>query len=282
MKRTASCAAVVLAACTFVSADEPRVVNARVVSRGAQPNLAGAIASIVASQVDPAWIGYAVPTIAGRGPGNDGWSERCRLEQTPQSSTGAPGTAGPIHLEPSPTVMILMRVANHGIERVRSFSTDCQIDAGGLTLFWFDSVSEPDSVALLKNLASDAAARDRSNQALTALAAHRHRSAGTALLDLARNSPDNRTRQRALLWMARRADVDAASAISQAIEQDPDADVKKQAVFALSQLPPDQGVPLLVNLARTTKNPIVRRQAVIFLGQSKDPRALSFLEEIVR
>ena len=57
--------------------------------------------------------------------------------------------------------------------------------------------------------------------------------------------------------------------------------MKKKAVFALSQLPKDEGVPLLINVARTNTNPAVRKQAMFWLGQSKDPRALDFFAEIL-
>ena len=61
----------------------------------------------------------------------------------------------------------------------------------------------------------------------------------------------------------------------------PNTEVKKKAVFALSQLPKDEGVPLLINVARTNANPEVRKQAMFWLGQSKDPRALAFFEEVL-
>ena len=65
------------------------------------------------------------------------------------------------------------------------------------------------------------------------------------------------------------------------IEDDPETDVKKKAVFALSQMHDEDAVPRLISLARTNKNPAVRKQAIFWLGQSKDPRALDFLEEIL-
>ena len=42
-----------------------------------------------------------------------------------------------------------------------------------------------------------------------------------------------------------------------------------------------EGVPLLINVAKTNKNPAVRREAVRWLGQTHDPRALDYLEEIL-
>jgi hypothetical protein len=66
--------------------------------------------------------------------GNDGWSERCRLEQTSRDGVNANGPSGPIRLEPWPTAMVLFRLNNRAIEKIRTYSSDCQIDAGGLTL----------------------------------------------------------------------------------------------------------------------------------------------------
>ncbi|HET9791853.1 MAG TPA: HEAT repeat domain-containing protein, partial [Candidatus Angelobacter sp.] len=66
-----------------------------------------------------------------------------------------------------------------------------------------------------------------------------------------------------------------------AIENDPATEVKKKAVFALSQLHDGEGVPLLIGVAKSNKNPAVRKQAMFWLGQSHDPRALAYLEEVL-
>ena len=92
---------------------------------------------------------------------------------------------------------------------------------------------------------------------------------------------DSRKRSDALFWLAQRAGREAVAAITNAIDNDPETDVKRRAVFALSQLPRDEGVPKLIEVARTHRNPEVRKQAFFWLGQSKDPRALQFFEEIL-
>ena len=68
--------------------------------------------------------------------------------------------------------------------------------------------------------------------------------------------------------------------ITGAIDNDPEIEVKK-AVFALSQLPADEGVPILIDIARAHRNPEVRKQAMFWLGQSKDPRATKFFEDVL-
>jgi HEAT repeat protein len=88
-------------------------------------------------------------------------------------------------------------------------------------------------------------------------------------------------RGQALFWLAQKAGQRASATSVDAIRNDPDTEVKKRAVFALSQLPKDDGVPKLIDVARTQKNPEVRKQAFFWLGQSQDPRALQFIEQVL-
>jgi HEAT repeat protein len=106
--------------------------------------------------------------------------------------------------------------------------------------------------------------------------------ATTRLIATARAHASGRVRGDALFWLAQRAGARIASTIADAIANDPETEVKKRAVFALSQLPKDEGVPLLIQIARTNRNPEVRKQAMFWLGQSKDQRAIAFFEEILK
>jgi HEAT repeat protein len=72
------------------------------------------------------------------------------------------------------------------------------------------------------------------------------------------------------------------AALEGAIADDPDREVRKKAVFALSQLPKDDGVPKLIAVARTHRDPEVRKQAMFWLGQSGDERAVQFFEQVLK
>jgi len=102
------------------------------------------------------------------------------------------------------------------------------------------------------------------------------------MIAVARHDSSSRVRGQALFWLAQKAGKKAAGAISDALESDPDTDVKKKAVFALQQLPNGEGVPMLIQVARTNRNPAVRKQAMFWLGESNDPRALAFFEEVLK
>ena len=65
-------------------------------------------------------------------------------------------------------------------------------------------------------------------------------------------------------------------------DEDDDDDVRSSAVFALSQQPKETAIPKLIEIARTNTHPAARGQALFWLGQSGDARAVDLFEEILR
>jgi HEAT repeat protein len=101
------------------------------------------------------------------------------------------------------------------------------------------------------------------------------------LIDMARHDSASDVRSQALFWLSQKAGERAAGTIGRAVDEDPISEVRKLAVFAISQLPQDEAVPRLIALAQTHKDPGVRKQAMFWLGQSGDPRALEMFERIL-
>ena len=103
------------------------------------------------------------------------------------------------------------------------------------------------------------------------------------LLKLARDDrAPQRCRRQAVFWLGQAASDAATRGLTDLVDDaDMDRDVKEQAVFALSQQPHEAGVPALIRIARTHREPGVRRKALFWLGQSGDPRALALFEEIL-
>lgn len=58
--------------------------------------------------------------------------------------------------------------------------------------------------------------------------------------------------------------------------------LRKHAVFVLSQLPRREGIPALLDIARTNRDRTMRGQALFWLGQSGDARALALFEALLR
>jgi hypothetical protein len=105
-----------------------------------------------------------------------------------------------------------------------------------------------------------------------------------ALLRLARRTDvPMDTRRQAVFWLGQAAGEAATRGLdSLAADGGGELEVRKQAVFALSQRPADEGVPALIHIARTNPHAEIRKDALFWLGQSEDPRAIALFEEILR
>jgi hypothetical protein len=255
---------VIVAAVAVPVGAQPRVTNGELRAATVSGSLTRASLEGIARS-GAAWVGYTVPS-------------RDREQFSMCSSIG---TTNPVPLEGSGMVQVLYRLEAGAVTRIRIFSHDCALDAGGLVVHWLNAVAPAESVALLATFVNAAAPTKIADGALSALAMHREPAALDRLLVAARDGATTHIRGQALFWLAQHAGDKAVGAISDAIANDPETDVKKRAVFALSQLPKDEGVPRLIEVARTNANPAVRKQAMFWLGQTKDPRALKFFEGIL-
>jgi hypothetical protein len=288
MVRVITTIAVLLASASQAAA-QPRLTNGQVRTTAVSGALSRAAIEGAAGRTGAAWVGYAVPIVPGdrqmccwsNGP-NGSWNG-CGLETRSGVTISGASTqpAAPVKLEGPTQLFVLYRVESGSIGKIRTFSEDCPLDAGGLTLHWLTGVRPADSVSLLAGFIDAASGRSMADGALSALAMHADTAALDRLVNAARQGATTHVRGQALFWLAQRAGDKAIGTITDAINADPETEVKRRAVFALSQLPKDEGVPRLIEVARTNANAAVRKQAMFWLGQSKDPRALKFFEEIL-
>lgn len=102
------------------------------------------------------------------------------------------------------------------------------------------------------------------------------------LFDIAQHDASVEVRRQAINVLGERAgrrSLDFLSATAQSA--DGNTEVQLQAVRAISERPPDESVPLLIKIARTHPNQLIRRQAIRALGESGDPRAVEFFREVL-
>jgi HEAT repeat protein len=144
------------------------------------------------------------------------------------------------------------------------------------------SVSAPEAAALLLDLAPTAGAAGEELVSAATLADSAV--VWPALLRLARDQhiPED-TRRKAIFWLGQAAGTEATRGLDSIVHDDRgELEVRKEAVFALSQRPTEEAVPALIRIARTSREPEILKTALFWLGQSDDPRALGLFEEILR
>ncbi|HLW76045.1 MAG TPA: HEAT repeat domain-containing protein [Bryobacteraceae bacterium] len=135
--------------------------------------------------------------------------------------------------------------------------------------------------ALQRILKEDPSERVREN-AVTALAQNKDTQVASVLAKVAHDDSSARVRGQAIFWLAQTASRQISeAAIRDAIDKDPEAQVKRKAVQALAEMKDGAGVPILIDIARNNPNLVVRKEAMRELGQSRDPRAAAFFEDVL-
>jgi hypothetical protein len=138
-------------------------------------------------------------------------------------------------------------------------------------------------VARLKQMLASETNPDVRERVVLALSQSKDPEAMPLVINAARSDKDAHVRGQALMWLAQRAASQISrEAIQNAIANDPEVSVKERAINALSQMPNGEGVPTLIDVAKTSKDPNLRKRAMQQLGQSKDPRALDFFAQVLK
>jgi HEAT repeat protein len=102
------------------------------------------------------------------------------------------------------------------------------------------------------------------------------------LFEIARGSDAVEVRRQAIRLLGERVgkrSFDFLSATAQST--DGNAEVQVQAVRAIGERKAEESVPLLIKIAKTHPNQMVRKQAIRSLGESGDPRAVQFFREVL-
>ena len=150
------------------------------------------------------------------------------------------------------------------------------------------TVSAPEAAAYLMTIAARGTARASGKAIFPAVLAD-SATVWPALFPIARDAEtrSKSTRQDALFWLSRFASGAVAGRPNNPFAEDEereseDEDLKSHAVFVLSQLPRDEGIPQLLEIARSHPSWHVRSKALFWLGQSGDPRAIDLFESVLR
>jgi HEAT repeat protein len=286
-------AATALAA--VVAAQQPQIANARLTAQPAGSPFAQSFRTLIGSQPDVWWIGYSVPAVSAERvmccssgttwingdvimTDRAGCCGACRLEQTTQvtqSTAPAQSTApGPIKLEGSTRMVVLYRVVDRRVERIRIFSEECQLDAGGRPVQWLESVRTADSIALLESfVTADTSDRRTSENAISAIAMHGDAAADAALDRLVAPASPEATRKKVTFWLGNARGRHGLDTLKRLLRDDASDEVRKSAVFGVSQSRERDAFDTLTSIARSDRSDRIRSEAVFWTAQTNDSRA---------
>jgi HEAT repeat protein len=103
------------------------------------------------------------------------------------------------------------------------------------------------------------------------------------LLEMSRDRElDGEVRQQAMFWLGQIAGQRATEGLVRILDDDDEEiEIREHAIFVLSHRDPEACIPHLTRVARTSRHPQLREQALFWLANIDDPRVLALFEEIL-
>lgn len=184
----------------------------------------------------------------------------------------------------------LAALAMHGGETAKTALTRIAREDAGIenrkdALFWAAQVRGTDGVDIVSpSLFDDADAKVREHAAfaLSQSRAKHVKAVAPLLIRAATTDRDTKVRSQSWFWLAQSKATETEGAIRAALAREPESRVREQAIFALSQLPPERAAPALMavaedkSLAREE-----RKRAVFWLGQMKSDQAVAYFDRLL-
>lgn len=258
-------------------AEPPQLQHANLIARNAA-DLAGEIHRS-AGEKQAAWAAYAVPSVAPDQQmccfnSSDGITTSCgcALErQNGSQFTGQMQGAGNAHLEPRPYFYVFVRTEAGAVQKVRTLSADCPIDADGMTVYWLGSPRPADSVAFLASLAGNSPEESRSDRitdsAILAIAHTNDASADQALDRFLAASQPRSIRKKAAFWTAQMRGKAGLQKLIAMMHNDQDDHFRSELTFDISQSKQPEAQEELLRVAHQDQSSRVRSQALFWLAQ---------------
>ena len=265
----------------------PSIVNAKLETRTISGSLDATIRDIVSKNVDREWVGYSVPDISGErsvccgnyNNGGDMGCGTCRLEK----EHGEDGTTfsgdRTVSLEGGQMLSVLFRVEGKTVTHIRAASSNCTLDAGGLTFVWLNGVNPAESVAMLEgyvkaNNFEEGGHRDIGHGALEAIALHADPAADRAMEMFVAPSQPEELRRQAAFWLGEARGKAGLRTLQRMAKSDSSSEVRAHVTFALSVSREGGALDEMIRMAHDDTSSHVRGQALFWLAHKAGEKAV--------
>ncbi len=137
-------------------------------------------------------------------------------------------------------------------------------------------------VATVTKLVAAAKDSDERRSLTSTLGSSRDASVVPVLRNLL-NDADSSVRSEAVYYFIQRGGLAVVPEALRSVAADKTDSVRKRAVTSIGRLPSDAGVPQLLELAKASStDAVMKKEAVNALSQSKDARAVAYMEELLK
>ena len=148
-------------------------------------------------------------------------------------------------------------------------------------IFWLGQKRSEENASYLKGLYTRVKKDALKDKIIFSLSQQRSFGNGDWIMQIALDPKESiEMRKQALFWAGQTGA--ATESFASLYDKMTDAEIKEQLIFVLSQRGRDaKALDKLMDIAKTDKDKEMRTKAIFWLGQSRDPRAAKFLEDLI-
>ena len=266
--------ATVLSTATVLLAQQPAIIHGEATTEAADHGLNAALDSLKHENT-AMWVGYSIPVT---GKFSSGWNSDhiAYLEGKGDSAVDDSEKDS----KSTDHAVILLRLADGAVMKLRVESPERELDAGGLRFVWLNGVNADDSVHVLTDLARQGDARHLRDSTVFAISIHQTNAATTALISLASAGNDLGLREKAAFWLANQQGHDGFAAIQRLAREDSDPKFREKLTFDLTLSKDPEALNELIRMAHEDASPQVRKQAQFWMATKGGKRVTDDLRTL--
>lgn len=267
-------ATLILTVAARVLAQQPSVVHGQVSAETANHGL-GKVIDGLKQQKDVVWVGYSIPVVSRI---SSGWNSS-RVDYL-EGNGDANANESEANTQPSDHALILLRIAEGGVMKLRVQSPERELDAGGLRFVWLNDVQADDSVGFLTDLARQGDDRHLRDSAVFAISVHNTNVATAALVSFTAPGNDLEFREKSAFWLANQRGHDGFATIQRLAREDADPKFREKLAFDLTLSKDPAALNELIRMAHEDASPQVRKQAQFWMANKGGKRVTDDLRTI--
>ena len=148
-------------------------------------------------------------------------------------------------------------------------------------IMWLGQSKDDKALEVLDELVAKSDEPEITKAALYALAQNQSPQTTAKLFAVARNHKSTTIRSQAIFWLGQRGEQSIGELVG-LYDSEQNEQVKGQIINALGQSKSKTALQKILSIAKGDSSMALRKRAVLYLGQSRDPEASKYLEEILK
>jgi HEAT repeat protein len=148
-------------------------------------------------------------------------------------------------------------------------------------IFWLGQSDRGENQEFLRELYGRVTSEGLKDKIIFGLSQHGSEEAAAFLLEIALNRAESiKLRKSALFWAGQTEEI-PAERLDELYDSIDGREMREQVIFVLSQRHEREAVDALMNIATNEPDRELKKKAIFWLGQSKDPRVAEFLLQLI-